>query len=246
MCRPPKREHLAHEGGHEGSVYVSPVTRGSEPAHRPVGSRAIEVNIFRGKNSTETGFASSAVRSRLSPSSAGRTVELGRVHSLHSYFLRPATRRRPSSTRSSHPRRSVLHYQARRRPSSTAGPSSTSSARSTSTKAQDSSTRPRCRTCPGRGSAHIPRAAAALSRTGCRSGSRWTGPGRSTSVRRRPSLAARSEPGAPPAAVGAHRWPATRRPAAACCRRRLRLGHVDHRLHPQAHEISWDRARPWW
>jgi acyl-CoA thioesterase-2 len=50
----------------------------------------IEVNIFRGKNFDETRlrvFGGQVAAQSLV--AAGRTVELGRVHSLHSYFLRP-------------------------------------------------------------------------------------------------------------------------------------------------------------
>ena len=47
---------------------------------------------------------------------AGRTVEHGRVHSLHSYFLRPGRPDRPDPLRGRpHPRRQVLHHAARRR-----------------------------------------------------------------------------------------------------------------------------------
>ncbi|MGA3354102.1 MAG: acyl-CoA thioesterase II [Acidimicrobiales bacterium] len=51
---------------------------------------AIEVNIFRGKNLDETRlrvFGGQVAAQSLV--AAGRTVEHGRVHSLHSYFLRP-------------------------------------------------------------------------------------------------------------------------------------------------------------
>src|SRR5208283_4781028 len=50
----------------------------------------IEVNIFRGKNLDETRqrvFGGQVAAQSLV--AAGRTVEVGRVHSLHSYFLRP-------------------------------------------------------------------------------------------------------------------------------------------------------------
>jgi acyl-CoA thioesterase-2 len=50
----------------------------------------IEVNIFRGKNLDETRlrvFGGQVAAQSLV--AAGRTVERGRVHSLHSYFLRP-------------------------------------------------------------------------------------------------------------------------------------------------------------
>ena len=50
----------------------------------------IEVNIFRGKNFDETRlrvFGGQVAAQSLV--AAGRTVEVGRVHSLHSYFLRP-------------------------------------------------------------------------------------------------------------------------------------------------------------
>jgi acyl-CoA thioesterase II len=51
---------------------------------------AIEVNIFRGKNLDETRqrvFGGQVAAQSLV--AAGRTVDSGRVHSLHSYFLRP-------------------------------------------------------------------------------------------------------------------------------------------------------------
>jgi acyl-CoA thioesterase-2 len=51
---------------------------------------AIEVNIFRGKNFDETRlrvFGGQVAAQSLV--AAGRTVDKGRVHSLHSYFLRP-------------------------------------------------------------------------------------------------------------------------------------------------------------
>ena len=51
---------------------------------------AIEVNIFRGKNLDETRlrvFGGQVAAQSLV--AAGRTVDQGRVHSLHSYFLRP-------------------------------------------------------------------------------------------------------------------------------------------------------------
>jgi acyl-CoA thioesterase-2 len=51
---------------------------------------AIEVNIFRGKNLDETRlrvFGGQVAAQSLV--AAGRTVDKGRVHSLHSYFLRP-------------------------------------------------------------------------------------------------------------------------------------------------------------
>ena len=50
---------------------------------------AIEVNIFRGKNLDETRlrvFGGQVAAQSLV--AAGRTVDSGRVHSLHSYFLR--------------------------------------------------------------------------------------------------------------------------------------------------------------
>ncbi len=51
---------------------------------------AIEVNIFRGKNLDETRqrvFGGQVAAQSLV--AAGRTVDAGKVHSLHSYFLRP-------------------------------------------------------------------------------------------------------------------------------------------------------------
>ncbi|MGA2803931.1 MAG: acyl-CoA thioesterase II [Acidimicrobiales bacterium] len=51
---------------------------------------AIEVNVFRGRNLDETRlrvFGGQVAAQSLV--AAGRTVESGRVHSLHSYFLRP-------------------------------------------------------------------------------------------------------------------------------------------------------------
>ena len=51
---------------------------------------AIEVNIFRGRNLDETRlrvFGGQVAAQSLV--AAGRTVDAGRVHSLHSYFLRP-------------------------------------------------------------------------------------------------------------------------------------------------------------
>jgi len=50
---------------------------------------AIEVNIFRGKNLDETRLRVFEVRWPHSRWSRGSTVDSGRVHSLHSYFLRP-------------------------------------------------------------------------------------------------------------------------------------------------------------
>ncbi len=51
---------------------------------------AIEVNVFRGKNLDATRlrvFGGQVAAQSLV--AAGRTVDSGRVHSLHSYFLRP-------------------------------------------------------------------------------------------------------------------------------------------------------------
>jgi len=56
----------------------------------------IEVNIFRGKHPAEERqrtFGGQVAAQALM--SAGRTVERGRVHSLHSYFLRPGDPRTP-------------------------------------------------------------------------------------------------------------------------------------------------------
>ncbi|OYV23883.1 MAG: acyl-CoA thioesterase II, partial [Acidimicrobiales bacterium 20-64-4] len=50
----------------------------------------IEVNIFRGRHTNNTRqrtFGGQIAAQALM--AAGRTVERGRVHSLHSYFLRP-------------------------------------------------------------------------------------------------------------------------------------------------------------
>lgn len=57
---------------------------------------AIEVNIFRGKNLDETRlrvFGGQVAAQSLV--AAGRTVDSGRVHSLHSYFLRPGDPKAP-------------------------------------------------------------------------------------------------------------------------------------------------------
>jgi acyl-CoA thioesterase-2 len=57
---------------------------------------AIEVNIFRGKTATEERqrtFGGQVAAQALM--AAGRTVDHGRVHSLHSYFLRPGDPKSP-------------------------------------------------------------------------------------------------------------------------------------------------------
>ncbi|MBW4030547.1 MAG: acyl-CoA thioesterase II, partial [Acidobacteria bacterium] len=58
---------------------------------------AIEVNIFRGKHPTgerQRTFGGQVAAQALM--AAGRTVERGRVHSLHSYFLRPGDSSAPT------------------------------------------------------------------------------------------------------------------------------------------------------
>ena len=74
----------------------------------------IEVNIFRGVSPNEERqrvFGGQVAAQSLM--AAGRTVEIGRPHSLHAYFLRPGdpTRAHPLRGRP-HPGRSVVHHPA--------------------------------------------------------------------------------------------------------------------------------------
>ena len=75
------------------------------------------MNIFRGKNLDETRqrvFGGQVAAQSLV--AAGRTVDSGRVHSLHSYFLRPGDPSRADPVRGRpHPRRPVVHDATRGR-----------------------------------------------------------------------------------------------------------------------------------
>ena len=73
---------------------------------------SIEVNIFRGVSPNEDRqrvFGGQVAAQSLM--AAGRTVETGRPHSLHAYFLRPGDPYRAHPLRGGpHPRRPVLHH----------------------------------------------------------------------------------------------------------------------------------------
>ena len=207
----------------------------------------IEVNIFRGKNLDETRqrvFGGQVAAQSLV--AAGRTVDSGRVHSLHSYFLRPGdpsapilyevdrirdgrsfTTRRVVAIQHGH---AIFNLQCSFHIDE--GPGLVHQATMPDVpRAEDL--------------ADDPRAARAL--RGPAAGVVRGG----SAAADRSALTSASSPGCDegdqetaPAAVGARRRRAARRPPAARRGGRLRLGHVAHRLDPHAaHEVSGTRPR---